>query len=83
MQGPLDVVRNGVTGVLDQNLPAAIRSALKLDPKECRAFAQMQSWERCTRQFIGHLVPAVERAALTRLRAQEQGAAAVAQLKKG
>ena len=83
VQGPLDVVRNGVTGVLDQDLQTAIRAALKLDPKECRAFAQMQSWERCTRQFIGYLVPAVERAALTRTRAQEKNAGAVAQLKKG
>ncbi|HWW21271.1 MAG TPA: glycosyltransferase family 1 protein [Steroidobacteraceae bacterium] len=82
VQGPLDVVRDGVTGVLDEDLASAVQRALRLDTKQCRAFAQLQSWERCTRQFIGHLAPACERPALQRLRAQDQGAA-VAQLKKG
>jgi glycosyltransferase involved in cell wall biosynthesis len=58
VQGPLDVVRNGVTGVLDEDLEKAVCATLQLDPKACRAFAQLQSWERCTRQFIGHLTPA-------------------------
>jgi glycosyltransferase involved in cell wall biosynthesis len=82
VQGPLDVVRHGVTGMLDEDLAAAVNGAIKLDPQQCRSFAQLQSWERCTRQFIGHLAPAVERPALQRSRAQEQGAA-VAGLKKG
>jgi glycosyltransferase involved in cell wall biosynthesis len=56
VQGPLDIVRHGVTGVLDADLEAAIRGAVSLNAKDCRAFAQLQSWERCTRQFIGHLV---------------------------
>jgi glycosyltransferase involved in cell wall biosynthesis len=55
VQGPLDVVRHGVTGILDVNLEVAIRGALALEPTQCRRFAQLQSWERCTRQFIGHL----------------------------
>jgi glycosyltransferase involved in cell wall biosynthesis len=82
VQGPLDIVRQGVTGVLDADLEAAIRGALALNAKDCRAFAQMQSWERCTRQFIGHLAVAVERPASQRARGQEHGAA-LAQLKKG
>jgi glycosyltransferase involved in cell wall biosynthesis len=82
VQGPLDVVRSGMTGVLDADLETAIRGALELDPGHCRSFAQMQSWERCTRQFIGHLAMAVERAALQRPRSQEQGAT-LAELKKG
>jgi glycosyltransferase involved in cell wall biosynthesis len=82
VQGPRDVVRNAVTGVLDEDLATAVLQALKLDPQQCRAFAQLQSWERCTRQFLGHLTPAVERPALQRARAQDQGAAG-AQLKKG
>jgi glycosyltransferase involved in cell wall biosynthesis len=81
VQGPLDVVRQGVTGVLDEDLQAAIRGALRLDPAQCRAFAQMQSWERCTRQFIGHLVPAREGTAQPRSRAQERNAGGAA-LKK-
>jgi glycosyltransferase involved in cell wall biosynthesis len=82
VQGPLDVVQNGVTGILDEDLGVAVKRALELDSAQCLAFAQLQSWERCTRQFIGHLAPALERQALQRARTQEQGAA-VAQLKKG
>jgi glycosyltransferase involved in cell wall biosynthesis len=63
VQGPLDVVRNGVTGVLDEDLPRAIRGALQLDPQQCLAFAQLHTWERCTRQFLGHLAIATEHAA--------------------
>lgn len=82
VQGPLDVVRNGVTGVLDEDLARAVQGALQLDAAECRAFAQLQSWERCTRQFIGHLALAGERASLQRPSAQEQSTA-MAQLEKG
>jgi glycosyltransferase involved in cell wall biosynthesis len=81
VQGPLDVVRQGVTGVLDEDLQTAIRGALQLDPAQCRAFAQMQSWERCTRQFIGHLVPAADGLAPARARSQEQ-AGTLGELKK-
>jgi glycosyltransferase involved in cell wall biosynthesis len=73
VQGPRDVVKNGVTGVLDEDLATAVLQALKLDPEQCRAFAQLQSWERCTRQFLGHLAPAVERPAHQRSRVQERG----------
>jgi len=82
VQGPLDVVRGGVTGVLNADLETAIHGALQLEASDCRSFAQMQSWERCTRQFLGHLALAVERNASQRSRVQEQSAA-VAQLKKG
>ena len=82
VQGPLDVVRDGVTGALDEDLANAVQRALQLDASQCRSFAQLQSWERCTRQFIGHLALAGERPALQRPRAQDQGAA-LAQLKKG
>jgi glycosyltransferase involved in cell wall biosynthesis len=63
VQGPLDVVRQGVTGVLEEDLPQAIRGALQLDPQQCRAFAQLYTWERCTRQFLGHLAVIAERPA--------------------
>jgi glycosyltransferase involved in cell wall biosynthesis len=61
VQGPLDVVRQGVTGVLDEDLAQAIRGALQLDPQHCLAFAQLHTWERCTRQFLGYLASAAER----------------------
>ncbi|HEY5020019.1 MAG TPA: glycosyltransferase family 1 protein, partial [Steroidobacteraceae bacterium] len=55
VQGPLDVVRPGITGVLHEDLDAAIHGALAIDSAPCRAFAQLHTWERCTRQFVGHL----------------------------
>jgi len=79
VQGPLDVVQPGVTGMLDVDLGRAITGALKLDGSACLAFAQMHTWERCTRQFIGHLAQLAPRTFLGRAR----GGAAVPGLRKG
>ena len=56
--GPIDVVEQGVTGVLDDDLRAAALGALELDPAACRAEALKRSWQRATEQFLGNLVPA-------------------------
>ena len=56
--GPLDVVVDGVTGVLREDLREAALAALHLDPAACRAHALGYSWEACTRQFLDALVPA-------------------------
>jgi glycosyltransferase involved in cell wall biosynthesis len=74
VQGPLDVVRSGENGVLHAELQSAIRAALTLAAAPCRAFAQLHTWERCTRQFVGHLALIAERQALTlaRVRGSEQ-----------
>jgi glycosyltransferase involved in cell wall biosynthesis len=56
--GPIDVVRNGITGVLDEDLRAAALAALDLDPDACRAQALQNSWEAATRQFLGSLAVA-------------------------
>lgn len=50
--GPLDVVRNGCTGVLDENLETAVFRALSIDPSACIEFAQAHSWERSTERFL-------------------------------
>ncbi|HVN43182.1 MAG TPA: glycosyltransferase family 1 protein [Steroidobacteraceae bacterium] len=50
--GPLDVVVDGVTGVLSEDLRAASLAALELDPAACRNHALGYSWEACTRQFL-------------------------------
>ena len=55
--GPIDVVRNGETGVLDEDLAAACKAALKLDRAACRRFAEARSWTRSTEQFAAHLAP--------------------------
>lgn len=55
--GPIDVIRNGTTGVLDEDLRAAALAALRLDPAKCRAFALAHTWEAATKQFLGNLAP--------------------------
>ena len=56
--GPIDVVRDGVTGVLSEDLHGAALAALQLDPAACRAQALEHSWAASTRQFMGALAPA-------------------------
>lgn len=53
--GPRDVVRNGVTGVLNENLESAALEALKLNPQDCINQAHEYTWEQATRQFINNL----------------------------
>ena len=53
--GPVDVVRRGVTGILDEDLRAAALAALALRRDVVRAHAVESSWERATRQFVDNL----------------------------
>jgi glycosyltransferase involved in cell wall biosynthesis len=55
--GPIDVVRQGVTGWLSTDLRESIQKALTLDPAACRSQALEFSWEASARQFESHLVP--------------------------
>jgi glycosyltransferase involved in cell wall biosynthesis len=55
--GPIDVVRPGETGILDNNLGSACERALELDPADCRRFAESRSWGRSTEQFVSNLAP--------------------------
>ncbi len=55
--GPIDVVSPGVSGALDEDLSAAIRAALKIDPQSCRDYAQGFSWKRCAEIFREALRP--------------------------
>jgi glycosyltransferase involved in cell wall biosynthesis len=73
VNGPIDVVEQGVTGVLDEDLGRAITGALELDRGQCRAFALQRSWEAATDQFLSFLEPAswdVARAGVSREPAQ-------------
>jgi glycosyltransferase involved in cell wall biosynthesis len=56
--GPIDVVENGVTGALDEELSRAARRALAIDPQKCRERALRSGWELCSREFESNLVPA-------------------------
>ncbi len=56
VSGPIDVIEDGVTGALDEDLARAALRALTLDPRACRERAQRSSWDVCSRQFEGNLV---------------------------
>ncbi len=55
--GPLDVVAQGVTGCLDEDLGMAALAARALSPEACREHAMAYSWRACAGQFLGHLAP--------------------------
>ncbi len=57
--GPIDVVEDGVTGALDEDLARAAIRALTIDPQKCRDRALRSGWERCSREFESNLVPAL------------------------
>ncbi|MEM9173571.1 MAG: glycosyltransferase family 1 protein, partial [Pseudomonadota bacterium] len=54
--GPIDVVTDGVTGILNEQLDIACEKALSLSRDDCRQYALAHSWVRSTEQFASHLV---------------------------
>lgn len=60
--GPRDIIGDSGVGVLDDDLGTAVRQALAIDPRRCRAFAETFRWEECVRQFVDHLRPIAWRA---------------------
>ncbi len=50
--GPLDVLQQGITGVMDEDLGQACRVALQLDRQVCRAKAGEQSWRASALEFL-------------------------------
>ena len=57
VEGPLDVVRNGINGYLSEDLGVAVDEALKCERAACRELAEAYSWEACTHQFLENLQP--------------------------
>ncbi|MDH3842121.1 MAG: glycosyltransferase family 1 protein [Chromatiales bacterium] len=55
--GPADVVRQGVSGYLDEDLQRAALRAIDLDPGTCREEALKRSWMAATEQFVSNLRP--------------------------
>jgi glycosyltransferase involved in cell wall biosynthesis len=64
----IDVVTEGVTGVLDADLNKAVERALKLDRREVERASHAYSWQRTAEMFYGWLSPitAVRALPLTR-----------------
>jgi glycosyltransferase involved in cell wall biosynthesis len=56
VNGPIDVIQDGVTGALDHDLEKAARRALTLDPKACRENAVRCGWDASALEFEGNLV---------------------------
>jgi glycosyltransferase involved in cell wall biosynthesis len=57
--GPLDNVRDGVSGVLDNDLRAACLASLDLDRARVRAHATDFTWEMAARQFLSNVESAL------------------------
>lgn len=53
--GPVDVVVQNETGVLDEDLGKATLEALRLEPEVARRYAINHSWMSATQQFFDHL----------------------------
>jgi glycosyltransferase involved in cell wall biosynthesis len=56
VNGPKDVIEEGVTGALDEDLGRAALRALALDPLICRQNALRFGWDVSAREFEGNLV---------------------------
>lgn len=55
--GPVDVIRNGVTGILSKDLHEAALQALHLAPQDCIDFAHSRSWRHSACLFADNLAP--------------------------
>jgi glycosyltransferase involved in cell wall biosynthesis len=55
VDGPADLIVDGVTGALDDDLKTAMLRALDLDGRKASDYATTRSWQAATVQFIDHL----------------------------
>lgn len=49
--GPLDIIENGSTGIVDDDLQHAAQQALTLNKADCIHYASFNSWTACSRVF--------------------------------
>jgi len=57
VRGPLDIIKQGVTGFTDEDLGNAVLRALRIDREKCREFALSQGWTKSAGHFIDNLAP--------------------------
>jgi len=53
--GPIDVVQQGITGYLHEDLRTAVLQALQLNADDARNYALRHSWMAATQTFYSHL----------------------------
>lgn len=53
--GPMDVISDGVNGVLHEDLSIAVRRALELDRARCRTSALEYSWDKSAMMFLENI----------------------------
>ena len=74
--GPIDVIEDGATGALHEDLATAAVRALSVDPRACRRRAEQSGWDVCSREFESNLV-AVKATATATARAAKRRRVAV------
>ena len=57
VDGPRDVVQQGITGWLDEDLGVAVEKALTVDPADCIHYSHGLSWKSVSREFKELLAP--------------------------
>lgn len=57
VEGPIDVIRSSLAGVLHEDLQVAVNKALRLQRSACRRYAEGFSWESAVAQFFKNLAP--------------------------
>lgn len=73
--GPIDIVEQGVSGILNDDLAVAARAALQLDPDAARARAAQFSWSHCAHQFLENIRTAGDRARAAAFDQNKEGSA--------
>lgn len=58
VQGPIDVIKNGENGWMDEDLGVAVERALEVDRGKCRAEAMRHTWSACAETFLNTLATA-------------------------
>jgi glycosyltransferase involved in cell wall biosynthesis len=55
VHGPIDIIKQGINGYIDDNLNIAISGALKCDRTTVANYVQQYSWKACTETFVNNL----------------------------
>ena len=55
VQGPIDVIEQGITGYMNQDLSVAVKQCLTLNRKEVKKASEKWTWENCWTIFKDNL----------------------------